>query len=128
MKTDVLIAGGGLAGLYLAYQLEQAGIDYLLVEARSRLGGRVLSLPSRGSDGQSDQYDLGPAWFWPGQPRLMRLVNELDVSVFPQYSDGNLVFQDPDGTVQRDHQNATMMNEIETAIVIKEDRATLKER
>ncbi len=34
MKTDVLIAGGGLAGLYLAYQLEQAGIDYLLVEAR----------------------------------------------------------------------------------------------
>ncbi|MEE8286395.1 MAG: FAD-dependent monooxygenase, partial [Gammaproteobacteria bacterium] len=28
-ETDVLIAGGGLAGLYLAYLLEQAGIDYL---------------------------------------------------------------------------------------------------
>ncbi len=104
MNTDVLIAGGGLAGLYLANQLEQAGIDYLLVEARDRLGGRVLSLPARGSDTQADRYDLGPAWFWPGQPRLMRLANELDVGVFPQYSDGNLVFQDAGGTVQRDLQ------------------------
>ena len=108
MNTDVLIAGGGLAGLYLANQLEQAGIDYLLVEARGRLGGRVLSLPARGSDAQADRYDLGPAWFWPGQPRLMRLANELDVSVFPQYSDGNLVFQDAGGTVQRDLQYSTM--------------------
>jgi monoamine oxidase len=108
MKTDVLIAGGGLAGLYLAYQLEQAGIDYLLVEARNRLGGRVLSSPSRGRNAQADRYDLGPAWFWPGQPRLMRLVNELNVSVFPQYSDGNLVFQDADGTIQRDLQYSTM--------------------
>ena len=108
MKTDVLIAGGGLAGLYLAYQLQQAGIDYLLVEARNRLGGRVLSLPSRGPDVQGDRYDLGPAWFWSGQPRLERLLNELDVSAFPQYSDGNLVFQDRDGTVQRDLQYSTM--------------------
>jgi monoamine oxidase len=108
MKTDVLIAGGGLAGLYLAYQLERAGIDYLVVEARDRLGGRVLSLPSRGSDVQGDRYDLGPAWFWSGQPRLERLLNELDVSVFPQYSDGNLVFQDRDGTIQRDLQYSTM--------------------
>ena len=44
MKTDVLIAGCGLAGLYLAHRLEQAGIDNLVVEARNRLGGRVLSL------------------------------------------------------------------------------------
>jgi monoamine oxidase len=108
MKTDVLIAGGGLAGLYLAYQLEQAGIDYLLVEARNRLGGRVLSLPSRGRNVQADRYDLGPAWLWPGQPRLMGLVNELHVSVFPQYSEGNLVFQDANGTVQRDLQYSTM--------------------
>lgn len=108
MKTDVLIAGGGLAGLYLAYQLERAGIDYLVVEARDRLGGRVLSLPSRGRNVRADRYDLGPAWFWPGQPRLMGLVHELNVSVFPQYSDGNLVFQDANGTVQRDFQYSTM--------------------
>lgn len=33
IKTDVLIIGGGMAGLLCAYQLEQAGVDYVLVEA-----------------------------------------------------------------------------------------------
>jgi len=33
LKTDVLIIGGGMAGLLLAYQLEQAGVDYALIEA-----------------------------------------------------------------------------------------------
>ena len=107
-RTDILIAGGGLAGLYLAYQLEQAGMDYLIVEARNRLGGRVLSVPASDNDSQTDQYDLGPAWFWPGQPRLLNLMNELGLSVFPQYSDGNLVFQDPGGLIQRDLQYSTM--------------------
>ena len=100
--------GAGLAGLFLAYRLERAGVDYLVVEARDRLGGRVLSLPLQSSDGRTDQYDLGPAWFWPGQQRLVHLVSELSLSVFEQFSDGNLVFQDRDGTVQRDLQYSTM--------------------
>jgi monoamine oxidase len=112
MKTDVLIAGGGLAGLYLAYLLEQAGVDYSVAEARSRLGGRVLSLASPGDDGRADDYDLGPAWFWPGQPRMLRLVDELGLDLFLQYADGNLVFQDQDGTVRRDHQFSTMAGSI----------------
>lgn len=32
-KTDVLIIGGGFAGILSAYMLEQAGIDYILIEA-----------------------------------------------------------------------------------------------
>lgn len=33
VRTDVLIIGGGITGLLCAYQLHQAGIDYVLVEA-----------------------------------------------------------------------------------------------
>ena len=33
VRTDVLIIGGGMAGLLCAYQLQQAGVDYILVEA-----------------------------------------------------------------------------------------------
>lgn len=34
-RTDILIIGGGLAGLLCAYFLERAGADYLLVEAKA---------------------------------------------------------------------------------------------
>ncbi len=38
-KTEVLIIGGGLAGLLCAYELEKAGVDYVLVEASEICGG-----------------------------------------------------------------------------------------
>ena len=38
-KTDVLVIGGGLAGLLCAYWLDQAGVDYLLLEAETICGG-----------------------------------------------------------------------------------------
>lgn len=39
LKTDVLIVGGGLAGLLCAYWLDRAGADYALVEADRLCGG-----------------------------------------------------------------------------------------
>ena len=39
MKTDVLIVGGGIAGILCAYMLAQAGVDYALVEADRICGG-----------------------------------------------------------------------------------------
>ncbi|MBQ4313435.1 MAG: FAD-dependent monooxygenase, partial [Clostridia bacterium] len=33
IKTDVLIIGGGMAGLMCAHMLKEAGVDYLLCEA-----------------------------------------------------------------------------------------------
>ncbi len=39
IKTDVLIIGGGITGILCAYMLEQAGIDYVLVEADKLCNG-----------------------------------------------------------------------------------------
>ena len=39
LKTDVLIIGGGLAGLLCAYKLKEAGVDYALVEAKNIFSG-----------------------------------------------------------------------------------------
>ncbi len=39
IRTDVLIIGGGLAGLLCAWRLAQAGVDYVLVEADSLCSG-----------------------------------------------------------------------------------------
>lgn len=108
MHRDVAIIGGGLSGLSLAYQLEREGVDYVLLEARDRLGGRIVSETSNKNPNSDERYDLGPAWIWPGQPRIASLISELDLSVFEQYSKGRLVYQEADGSVRRDFNFSTM--------------------
>lgn len=39
-KTDVLVIGGGMAGVLCALQLQKAGVDYILVEGK-RIGGGI---------------------------------------------------------------------------------------
>ena len=89
----VLIVGGGLAGLTAARLLHRAGIGFQLLEARSRLGGRILSADAAGQ-ASADGFDLGPSWFWPGmQPGLAALVGALGLDSFPQHSDGDVILQ-----------------------------------
>ncbi|GLY01579.1 MULTISPECIES: FAD-dependent oxidoreductase [Actinoplanes] len=40
-EVDVVIVGGGMAGLAAARRLDRAGVEWLLIEAADRLGGRV---------------------------------------------------------------------------------------
>jgi len=108
MQTDVLIAGGGLSGLHLARLLTGARVDFRLIEARDRLGGRILSLPASDGGDNDDRYDLGPAWFWPDQPRIHRLLSEFDLAWFDQTSSGNLVVQEKGGGVRNDFAFSTM--------------------
>jgi phytoene dehydrogenase-like protein len=43
VAVDVVIVGGGLAGLAAARRLDRAGVDWLLVEGSDRIGGRVAT-------------------------------------------------------------------------------------
>lgn len=95
MKTEVLIIGGGLSGLALADQLSTSGVDYVLVEAADRFGGRILTKKI-----DEASFDLGPAWYWPDQPRMAQLVARFGLQRFEQYSEGSMVFQDQEGAVQ----------------------------
>jgi monoamine oxidase len=93
---SVLIVGGGLSGLALAHALEAQGEDYHLVEARGRFGGRIKT--ERYGEGY---FDMGPAWFWPGQPRVAALINQLGLMKCDQFATGDLVFEDEKARVQR---------------------------
>ena len=84
MKFDTLIIGGGLSGLYAATLLERQRRSFLLLEARLRPGGRILSPEFRGY-----RSDLGPSWFWPEiHPLMVRLIEELGLNSFRQYETG----------------------------------------
>lgn len=48
MKTDVLVLGGGLAGLSAARHLGELGVERLVVEAKPRPGGTAGSVESNG--------------------------------------------------------------------------------
>jgi len=93
MRTTVAIAGGGLAGLFAARLLLTAGIEFQLLEARHRFGGRILSVSGNG-DPSPDGFDLGPSWFWPGmQPNMGRVVDGLGLKAFPQHTTGDVVVE-----------------------------------
>src|SRR2546430_17709340 len=44
---DVIVIGGGWAGLSAAVRLAQRGAGVVVLEARSRLGGRATAFPDR---------------------------------------------------------------------------------
>ena len=100
--TDTLIVGGGLSGLSLATKLHAAGRSFQLIEARPRFGGRILSQVSG-----EQAFDMGPAWFWAGQPRMAGLIEALGLSHFEQYATGELTYEDAQG-VQRGRGYASM--------------------
>lgn len=98
-QARIAIIGGGISGLYAAYLLQSQGIsDYVLLEARKRLGGRVLSveLPGTGEalTDETNRFDLGPSWFWPDyQPQLDNLIASLDLERFAQPILGDVLIE-----------------------------------
>jgi monoamine oxidase len=56
--TEVVIVGGGAAGIAACRRLKDAGIECLLLEARPRLGGRAWTV----SDDPLCPIDLGCGW------------------------------------------------------------------
>ena len=84
--ADVVVVGAGLAGLVAARELVAQGLRVLVLEARSRVGGRTLSHALLG-----DPVDLGAQWVGPTQRRVLALARELGVATFPQFHKGRKV-------------------------------------
>ena len=97
---SLIIIGAGLSGLYAAMRARQQGRDVMVLEARDRLGGRIDS--SRLDDTPESHIDLGPAWVWPQlQPLMNRLISELNLKLFRQFTTGSQLYQTQSGQVER---------------------------
>jgi monoamine oxidase len=87
-KVDVVVVGAGLSGLVAARRVARSGRSVLLVEARRRVGGRLLN--HRLADG--DVIEAGGAFVGPTQSHILALADELDVPTFKEYNTGKSVY------------------------------------
>src|SRR5579859_5654614 len=86
-SADVLVVGAGLAGLTAARDLAAAGRSVLVLEARDRVGGRVVSREI----GDGKIVEMGGQWAGPTQDRLLALAGDVGVGTFPTYDTGRKV-------------------------------------
>jgi monoamine oxidase len=84
LEADVAVVGAGFAGLTAARELTAAGRSVVVLEARDRVGGRVLSQEI----GDGNVVEMGGQWIGPTQDRMYSLADTFGVKTFPTYDDG----------------------------------------
>jgi monoamine oxidase len=75
----IVIVGAGCAGLTCAYRLQQAGVHARVLEADTRVGGRMFTLRNAFPDGQI--AELGGEFIDTGHTSLRRLAKELGLTL-----------------------------------------------
>lgn len=85
---DVAVVGAGLSGLAAALQLQDAGIDVAVLEARGRVGGRTLNEPI----GEGKVVELGGQWAGPSHTAICGLAADVGVELFPTHITGEHLF------------------------------------
>jgi monoamine oxidase len=90
-KPKVIIIGAGFAGLAAAYKLHQRKIDFVILEARNRIGGRVFS---RTIDADEKLVvELGGEWVGNSHKRIIELCDEFKLTLFDNYLNTRLIYK-----------------------------------
>ncbi len=76
MSVDTIIIGGGITGLAAAHELHQQSVEFVLLEAAQRLGGKVAGAPVLGS-ALDFQVDCAADGFLVREPEMTDLCVEL---------------------------------------------------
>ncbi|KAA1417170.1 NAD(P)/FAD-dependent oxidoreductase [Nocardioides humilatus] len=87
-KVDAVVVGAGISGLTAARNLAAKGVKVLVVEARDRVGGRVLNHHLRAGG----VIEAGGAFVGPTQDHILKLSDELGVKTFKEYLEGDNVY------------------------------------
>ncbi|MGH3266908.1 MAG: flavin monoamine oxidase family protein [Trebonia sp.] len=92
-ETEVIVVGAGVSGLAAVSALCAADVPVICLEARDRVGGRILSV--------GGWVDLGATWFWDNEPAMADTIASLGLATYPQAIDGDALFERPDGGTVR---------------------------
>ena len=88
IEADVVVVGAGFAGLTAALAVKRGGHSVAVLEARSRVGGRVAGhrLPS------GEFSERGGTFVGPTQDRILATLDRFGIGTFPTYDEGSNVY------------------------------------
>ena len=97
-KPKVIVLGAGLAGLAAGKMLSENGYDVTILEARSRIGGRVFSHKINEDDNDNEKdnliVELGAEWIGESHERILGLSKELNIELINNQFDDRLIYED----------------------------------
>lgn len=89
IQSDITIIGGGLTGLTLAYLLRDTNCTISIVEARTRLGGRIHT---KYSDERAPQ-EMGATWLGQQHSVLSAFLQALGIGIFEQILGDTAIYE-----------------------------------
>ncbi len=90
-KPMVIIIGAGFAGLSAALYLHKKKIDFIILEARNRIGGRVFSHTI--DERENLVIELGAEWVGNSHERMQNLCNEFGLELLNNQFDSHLIYK-----------------------------------
>lgn len=91
-EKRIIVIGGGLTGLTIAYLLKKRGIPVTILEARERLGGRIHTIYNAGEA----PLEMGATWLGQKHTQLLDLLQQLGLEVYNQFMNESAIY-DLDG-------------------------------
>ena len=95
-KTDILIIGGGLTGLTIAYLLRQSKSKVVVVEARDRVGGRIHTVHTD----STVPLEMGATWLGNKHTALVHLLKELNIDKYEQRMGDKAIYEVEESATQ----------------------------
>ena len=87
--AKVIVLGAGFSGLAAALTLKRAGIVVTVLEAKGRVGGRVLSHHPKTSSAQV--IELGAEWVGESHERIIDLCKQFNLELFDNRFETDLI-------------------------------------
>ncbi len=87
-SADAIVVGAGISGLTAARKLAAAGKSVIVLEARDRVGGRMLNHDLGGGK----VTEAGAEFVGPTQDHILALAKEVGVGTFKSYNTGKNVY------------------------------------